>query len=181
MPRVRGTGRMFEHRGVYLADSAVIVGDVTIGEDSSFWPFTCARGDVAPIRLGRGVCVQDFTMLHCKHHVPLEIEDHVVIGHHACVHCSRVGAWSLVGIGARILDEAVIGESCVVAAGAVVTPGMIVPDGKVVAGVPARILRDVTDRDRAYIRDVSLRYVDLAKAHIAGEFTPFLDLADEEV
>lgn len=161
------------HRGVFLADTAVIVGAVEIGEDSSFWPFTCARGDVAPIVVGRNVCVQDFTMLHCQHNVELRIADGVVIGHHAVVHCRSVGPDSLIGIGSRVLDGCEVGQDCVVAAGAVVVPGTIVPDGKVVAGVPARVLRDVTEKDRAYIRDISRRYVDLARSHARGDFAPF--------
>ncbi len=156
--------RMRRVGNVYVSEAAVIIGDVTIGEETNIWPFVCARGDVAPIRVGRGCSIQDFTMLHCKHRVPLEIGDHVLVGHHATVHCSRVGNWTLIGIGARVLDECVVGSDCIVAAGAVVTPGTVVPDGKLVAGVPAKILRDVTDKDKAYIRDVIGRYVELARA-----------------
>ena len=156
----------------YAAENAVLVGDVQIGADTNIWPFVCARGDVAPIRVGRGCSIQDFTMLHCKHKHPLIIEDHVLVGHHAVVHCDRIGSWTLVGIGSRILDQAVIGQGCIVAAGAVVTPKTIVPDSKLVAGVPAKILRDVTPEDRAYIQDVLKRYIELAQAHVAGKFPP---------
>lgn len=162
--------RMRKIKGVYVAESAVVVGDVTIGEDTNLWPFMCARGDVAPIRVGKGCSVQDHVMLHCKHNVPLEIGDHVLIGHHACVHCKSVGDWTLIGIGAKVLDDAVIGKECIVAAGAVVLPGTVVPDRKLVAGVPAKVIRDVSDKDMAYIRDVVTRYVDLAQAHIDGKF-----------
>lgn len=165
--------RMRRVRGIYLAESAVITGDVTVGEDTNIWPFVSARGDVAPIRIGRGCSVQDQVMLHCKHHVALEIGDHVLIGHQACVHCTRVGPWTLIGIGARVLDDAEVGEGCIVAAGAVVTPGTKVPDGKLVAGVPAKVLRDVSEKDRAYIREVVTRYVDLARAHVENQFPPF--------
>lgn len=172
MERRRGA-RMIEFGGVFVSEAAVIAGDVELGEGTNVWPFACARGDVAPVRVGRRVSVQDFAMLHCRHGVPLVIEDEVVIGHHACVHCARVGPGTLVGIGARVLDDAVIGASCVVAAGAVVTPGTVVPDGKVVAGVPARILRDVRASDLEYVRSVAARYVELARAHVRGEFPPF--------
>jgi carbonic anhydrase/acetyltransferase-like protein (isoleucine patch superfamily) len=165
--------RMRYVRGIYLAESAVVTGDVTIGKDSNLWPFVSARGDVAPIRVGEGCSVQDHVMLHCKHNVPLEIGDHVLIGHQACVHCTRVGSWTLIGIGARVLDDAEVGENCIVAAGAVVTPGTKIPDGKLVAGVPAKVLRDVSEKDRAYIREVVTRYVDLARAHVAGKFAPY--------
>jgi len=164
--------RMRLVRGFYLAESAVLMGDVTIGPDTNIWPFVCARGDVAPIRVGSACSVQDHTMLHCKHGVAMDIGDHVLIGHHACVHCTRVGDWTLVGIGSRILDDAQVGSHCIVAAGAVVTPGTIIPDGKLIAGVPAKIIRDVSEKDRAYIHDVVTRYVDLAKDHVAGKFLP---------
>ena len=159
-------------RDFFVSPHAVIVGDVHVGTDSNIWPFVSARGDVAPIHVGARCSVQDHTMLHCKHKVPLIIEDDVLIGHHAVVHCSRIGSFTMVGIGSRILDEAVVGTGCIIAAGAVVPPKMIVPDGKVVAGVPAKILRDVTVGDQAYIKDVLLRYVELAKAHVAGKYPP---------
>ncbi len=109
-------------------------------------------------------------MLHCKHGIPLEIGDYVIIGHHACVHCKCVGDRTLVGIGSRILDNCEIGEDCLVAAGAVVRPGTIIPPGQMLAGVPARIIREVSDEDRAYQRDVSERYIQLAQAHLDGHF-----------
>jgi carbonic anhydrase/acetyltransferase-like protein (isoleucine patch superfamily) len=163
---------MKQVRDFFLSPHAVIVGDVTIGTDTNIWPFVCARGDVAPVKVGARCSVQDHSMLHCKYNIPLVIEDDVLIGHHAVVHCTRVGSFTLVGIGARILDEATVGQGCIVAAGAVVPPKMAVPDGKLVAGVPAKILRDVTDADRAYIKDVLRRYVILAKDHVAGKFPP---------
>ena len=163
---------MKQIRDFFISQHAVVVGDVQIGANSNIWPFVSARGDVAPIRVGARCSVQDHTMLHCKHKVPLIIEDDVLIGHHAVVHCAHVGSFTMVGIGSRILDEAVVGQGCIIAAGAVVPPKMMIPDGKVVAGVPAKIFRDVTDADRAYIKDVLLRYVELAKAHAAGKFPP---------
>ena len=162
--------RMRKVGEVYVSEAAVIIGDVSLGAETSIWPFVCARGDVAPIRVGKGCSIQDFTMLHCKHNVAMELGDHVLVGHHATVHCTRVGEWTLVGIGSRVLDECVVGSDCIIAAGAVLTPGTVVPDGKLVAGVPAKVLRDVTDKDRAYIRDVVTRYVELAKAHVEGKF-----------
>ena len=161
---------MREHRGVWLAASAVAVGDVDFGTDTSLWPFACVRGDVAPIRVGRRVSIQDFAMLHCRAGIPLDIGDEVIVGHHACVHCRRVGAGVLVGIHAAVLDDAEIGAGSIVAAGAVVPPRMIVPPGVVVAGVPARIVREVRPADQEYHRDIVERYVALARQHAAGQF-----------
>ena len=156
----------------YAAASAVIVGDVTIGEDSSVWHGCVLRGDVAPIRIGERTSVQDGTVLHCRLNVPLTVGDDVVIGHRAVVHCARVGSRSLVGIGAVILDEAEIGEDCLVAAGAVVMPGVKVPDGSVILGLPAKVVRPIRDDEKAYIRRVVETYLDLSRRHAAGEFPP---------
>ena len=164
--------RMRRVRDFYVAETAVIMGDVTIGAETNIWPFVCARGDVAAIRIGKGCSIQDFTMLHCKHKVALEIGDHVLVGHHATVHCTRVGDWTLIGIGSRVLDECVVGSECIVAAGSVVVPGTVIPDGKLVAGVPAKVIRDVTEKDKLYIRDVVGRYVELAKGHVEGKYLP---------
>ena len=160
----------------YLAASAVALGDVTIGAGSSVWPFACIRGDVAPIVIGERVSVQDYAMLHCRHGVPLVIGDDVIIGHHATVHCARVGRGVLVGIRSAILDDSQIGDDCIVAAGAVVVPGTVVPPGTVMAGIPAKPLREVSDRDRRYMSAVAARYVALAQAHVDGRFSSLAPL-----
>ena len=158
--------------GAYIAESAVVVGDVTLGEGVTIWHHCVLRGDVAPIRVGAGVNVQDGTVLHCRSGVPLEIADEVAIGHRAVVHCKRVGSGTLVGIGAVILDDSEIGEGCLIAAGAVVPPGSIVPPNSLVKGVPGRVAREVSDTERAYIRRVLDSYQRLGRAHYEGEFPP---------
>lgn len=155
---------------VYIAPTAYVAGDVTFGNHCSVWHQVVIRGDVAPIRLGARVNVQDGTIIHTKTGVPLTIADDVGIGHRAVVHCKSVGSGTLIGIGAIVLDDAEIGADCVIAAGAVVPPGRQIPAGKVVAGVPGRVLRDVTDADRAYVRFVVQGYVTLAQRHARGEF-----------
>ena len=168
----RSAGCMRRIDSVYIAWNAVIVGDVTIGEDTNIWPFVCARGDVAAIRIGRRCSIQDQAMLHCQNRVPLIIGDDVIVGHQACVHCQSVGDRTLIGIGARVLDQCEIGCDCLIAAGAVLRPGTVVPDGSMVAGVPGKIIRPVTDADRQYHGDVISRYIELAKAHCDGRFSP---------
>ncbi len=158
---------------IYAAKTAVIVGDVTLGTDSNVWHHCVIRGDVAPIRLGERVNVQDAAILHCKLGVPLEIALDVAIGHHALVHCARVGSRTLVGSRATILDDCEIGEDCLIAAGAVLAPGTIVPPGSVVMGVPGRVVRELRDAERAYIHRVIHGYVELARRHAAGEFPPY--------
>ena len=112
-------------------------------------------------------------MLHCRHTYPLTIGDYVVIGHQACVHCSEVGDGTMIGIGSRILDNAVIGKNCLIAAGAVVRPGTVVPDGTMMAGVPAKPIREVKPEEIANTRLIAERYIDLSEGHIAGKFPPY--------
>ena len=160
---------------VYVARSAVIVGEVTLGEECNIWHHAVLRGDVAPIRLGARVNVQDGSVLHCNHNVPLDIADHVAIGHLACVHCKRVGPNTLIATRATVLDDAEIGQDCLIGAGAVVPPGTVIPDGSVVLGMPGKVSRPIRDEDREYIRRVVTYYAELAKRHAEGEFRPYGD------
>lgn len=157
-------------RGVYIAPTAYVGGDVTLGDECTIMHHVVIRGDVSAIRIGLRVNVQDGSVVHTKGGTPLDIADDVAIGHLACVHCRRVGPRSLIGIHSCVLDDAEIGADCIVAAAALVPPGMIVPDGKVVAGLPARIVRDVTDDDRRYIRYVVENYRKLGREHAAGRY-----------
>jgi carbonic anhydrase/acetyltransferase-like protein (isoleucine patch superfamily) len=157
-------------RNVYIAPTSYVGGDVTIGDDCTIMHFVCIRGDVSAIRIGRRVNVQDGTIIHTRSGVDLHIADEVGIGHRAVVHCRRVGPRTLIGIGSIILDDAEIGEGCIVAAGALVTPGTIVPDGTLAMGMPARVVRDVTDEDRRYIQFVVDNYLRLGREHAAGKY-----------
>jgi carbonic anhydrase/acetyltransferase-like protein (isoleucine patch superfamily) len=156
----------------YVADTARVVGDVRLGRGVSLWYGVVVRGDVAAITIGDGTNVQDGSVLHCDTDAPMSIGAHVTIGLAAVVHCLEVGDGSLIGIAARVLAGARIGRGCLVAAGAVVPPGLVVPDGKVVMGLPGRIVRDVSEKERAYLAEVPPGYVELAKRHAAGEFRP---------
>ena len=154
---------------IYLARHSVVVGDVRLGADTSVWPFVSIRGDVAAIRIGERCCIQDQAMIHTRTGEDLDIADDVAIGHQACVHCRSVGSHSLVGIGATILDDAVVEEECIVAAGAVVRPGERIPAGSLVAGVPARRVRGISDEERAYIDRIITGYRELARRHVDAE------------
>ncbi|TWT46131.1 2,3,4,5-tetrahydropyridine-2,6-dicarboxylate N-acetyltransferase [Phycisphaerae bacterium RAS1] len=157
-------------RGVYIAPTAYVAGHVTLGDECTVMHQVVIRGDVSRIVIGARVNVQDGTIVHTKTGVDMAIADDVGIGHRAVVHCLRVGPHSLIGIGSIVLDDAVIGRDCIVAAGAVVPPGMQVPDGRVVAGVPARVVRDVRETDREYITFVIENYRRLNREHVAGKF-----------
>lgn len=160
---------------IYMARTAVVVGDVTLGEDSTVWHHVAIRGDVAPIRIGRRVNIQDNAVLHVDWDVPLEIDDDVVIGHAAVLHCRKIGSGTLIGIGAKVLDHCEIGENCVIASGAVVPPDMVVPDGSVVMGMPGKVVREIRDTEKAYIHRVNEAYLKLAKQYAAGEFKSYAE------
>src|SRR5687768_18570319 len=109
--------------GFFAAHNATVVGDVRVGELTSFWFNTVARGDVAPLTIGRRVNVQDGAILHCDTDVPNTIEDDISIGHGAIVHGIHVGHGSLVGMGAILLSRTNVGSECLIGAGAAVPPG----------------------------------------------------------
>jgi carbonic anhydrase/acetyltransferase-like protein (isoleucine patch superfamily) len=146
------------HPDTYLAPTAVVIGDVEVGEGSSIWFNAVIRADTTPVTLGRDVNVQDGCALHADPGFPLVLEDGVSLGHSAIVHGAHVGEGSLIGMGATVLNGARIGSSCLVAGGAVVTPGTEVPDGSLVAGVPAKVRRPLDDDERDSLRTTAANY-----------------------
>jgi len=131
--------------GCYLAENAVVVGDVVMGERCSVWFHAVVRGDVNAIRIGDRVNVQDGALLHCTYErAALSIGNDVSIGHRAIVHGCTVHDKVLIGMGAIVMDHAVIGSGSVIAAGAVVTQGTVVEPGSLMAGVPARRIGPVS-------------------------------------
>jgi carbonic anhydrase/acetyltransferase-like protein (isoleucine patch superfamily) len=150
----------------WQASNAVVCGDVTIGDDCSFWFGVVVRGDVAAIRIGRRVNLQEHVVLHCDSGVDLEIGDEVTVGHGAIIHGRRVGHRTLVAMNAVILGGAVIGDDCIVAAGCVVSPGTQVPDGHVIMGVPGKVVRPVRPEEIESMRHNNRHYVELAGRHV---------------
>ena len=157
-------------RNVYIAPTAYVGGDITIGDDCTIMHHVVIRADIASIRIGARVNIQDGSIVHTPHGTALDIGDDVGIGHRAVIHGRRIGARTLIGIGSILLDDCEVGARCVVAAGALLPPGMIIPDQKVVMGIPARIVRDVTDDDLRMIDHVTKSYLELGPRHAAGEF-----------
>ncbi|QDU71358.1 gamma carbonic anhydrase family protein [Mucisphaera calidilacus] len=151
--------------GVYMADTARVLGDVQVGNDVTFWYGAAVRGDVAPIVIGDRTNVQDNAVIHCDSGIPNIIGSDVVIGHAAMVHGAEVGDGSLIGMQATVLGQARIGKGCLIAAGAVVRPGMEVPDGMVVMGLPGKIVRETTDNEMKYMAWLAKHYVELAQLH----------------
>lgn len=155
---------------VYLAPTAYVGGDVVIGDLSTVMHHVTIRGDIAPIRIGARVNIQDGSVVHTKWGVQLDIADDVGVGHRAIVHCRRVGPRTLVGMGAILLDDCEIGSRCLIAAGAVLPPGTVVPDDSVVMGVPGKIVRRTSEADLAAIDHVVRSYLTVGRLHAAGRF-----------
>ena len=139
-------------RGVYIARGAVVVGDVTIGEQSSVWYNAILRGDINRIVVGHHTNIQDNVVIHLADEFPCLIGDHVTVGHTAIVHACTVENECLIGMGAIILDGAVIGEQCLVGAQALVTQGKQIPPGSLVLGSPARVVRALTPEERGNLK-----------------------------
>ena len=149
----------------FVAANAVVVGRVRIGERSSVWYGSVLRGDDEEISVGEDSNVQDLSMVHADPGFPAVIGDRVTVGHRAIVHGATVEDDVLVGMGAILLNGSRIGTGSVVAAGAVVTPGTDVPEGSLVAGLPAKVIREVRDADKEMVQHGSESYVRKSEVH----------------
>jgi carbonic anhydrase/acetyltransferase-like protein (isoleucine patch superfamily) len=148
------------HKTVFLTEGVRIIGDVEIGEDSSVWYNSVIRGDVNFIRIGKRTNIQDLSMLHVTYNkYPLVVGDNVTVGHSAVLHGTTIGNCVLIGMGARVLDRSNIGDYSLVAAGAVVREGFVVPEGTLVAGVPAKIIRELTNEERTRLEESAANYI----------------------
>jgi carbonic anhydrase/acetyltransferase-like protein (isoleucine patch superfamily) len=151
------------HPSAVLLPTAVISGDVEIGEGASVWFGTVVRGDVNHVRIGARTNLQDLTVVHVTGGThPTVIGDDVTVGHRAVLHGCTIGDRCLVGIGAIVLDGAVVGPDAMVGAGALVPPRMVVPPRTLVMGAPARVKRELTDEEVASLRASAARYVGYA-------------------
>lgn len=153
--------------GVFVAPGAHVIGRVVLGDRASIWFGAVVRGDNDPIRIGAESNVQDGAMIHADPGVPTTIGDGVTIGHHAIVHGASVGDNSLIGMGATVLNRAVIGANSIVGANALVTEGKTFPDGVLIVGAPARVLRALTDAEIAGLRLSAATYVANARRYAA--------------
>jgi carbonic anhydrase/acetyltransferase-like protein (isoleucine patch superfamily) len=152
--------------GVYVAPTAVVIGDVEIGEHSSVWYGAVLRADVGPIRIGCRSNVQDLSCIHMsKDRSESVIGDDVTIGHHVVIHGARIEHGALIGIGAILLDNAVIGAEALVAAGSLVPAEMIVPPRVLVRGQPAKVVRDLSEAEWKQGKLLADRYVGVARDH----------------
>jgi carbonic anhydrase/acetyltransferase-like protein (isoleucine patch superfamily) len=145
--------------GGFKAKNAIVTGDVTIGVDAGIWFGCVVRGDDAPLTIGRRTNVQDLTTIHADPGTPNVIGEEVTIGHRCVLHGARVGDRALIGMGAILLGGCVLGEACLVAAGAVVREGFQVPPGVLVAGVPAKVIRELRPEEIASFSQSAEGYV----------------------
>ena len=161
---------------VYIDDSAVVIGHVRLGDDVSIWPTTVVRGDVESISIGDGTNVQDGSVLHVSHagdysaegH-PLKIGKGVTIGHRAVVHACTVGNYCLVGIGAIIMDDAVLEDYVMLGAGALVPPGKKLVGGYLYVGAPAKQVRPLKDSEKQFLEYSYKHYIHLKDEYLESK------------
>ena len=163
----------------FVAETASVIGDVSIGPGSSLWYGCVARGDINRIRIGRNSNIQDGSVIHVNHDpagdykvtgggMPTEIGDNVTVGHMALIHACTLEDGSFVGMGAIVMDQAVVESQAMVAAGAMVTPGKVVRRGQLWAGRPARYARDIKPEEQEHFAYIAQHYARLAASYIAA-------------
>jgi len=150
-------------QGVYIASTGVVLGDVSLGDNSSVWYNAVLRGDINRIVVGPGSNVQDNAVLHLADEFACVLGEYVTVGHSAVVHACTIGNECLIGMGATILDGAEIGNQCVVGANALVTQGVQIPDGSMVLGSPAKVIRSLSESERSNLRTWAEKYVENAR------------------
>ena len=163
-------------KSAYVDDSAIIAGDVTIGKDSSVWPLVVIRGDVNKITIGARTSIQDGVVIHVTHASqfnpdghPLTIGNDVTIGHKALLHGCNIGDECLIGMGAIVMDDAVIEPQVVLGAGSIVPPGRTIESGFLWVGSPARKIRRLTEEEISYFKYSASNYVSLKNRYLATE------------
>lgn len=156
------------HPSAWVADSAEVIGRIALQAEASVWYRAVLRGDTEWITVGERSNIQDGSVLHTDHGIPMAIGADVTVGHQVMLHGCTVGDGSLIGIGAVVLNGARIGRHCIVGAGALVTEGKEFPDGVLIVGSPAKVARELTPEQIARLKLSAAHYVDNARRHARG-------------
>ena len=154
---------------VFVAPTASVVGDVSIGKGSSVWFGAVVRGDFQPVRIGEYCSIQDNATVHVMGDVPTEIGNYVTIGHNAIVHCRHIGDNCLIGMGSIVLGYSEIGENCIIGAGTLLTQYKKIPSNSLVYGNPARIIRALREDEIEALRESAMNYHIVAKRYMGKE------------
>jgi carbonic anhydrase/acetyltransferase-like protein (isoleucine patch superfamily) len=152
--------------GVFIAQGAVLLGDVTIGDHSSIWCNAVLRADINRIVIGHHSNLQDNVVVHLADEFPCQIGNYVTVGHSAIIHACTIGNETLIGMGATIMDGAVVGEQCIVGAQALIVEGEQIPPGSLVLGSPGRVVRGLTAEERESLPGFAKKYVELAAFYL---------------
>ncbi len=153
------------HKDAFVAETAVLIGEVEVGANSSIWFGAILRGDINHIKIGERTSIQDNCVVHVDSDKPTEIGDDVTIGHGAIIHGCKIGNTALIGMGATILDGAVIGEGAIIAANALVLENRIIPPNTLAAGIPAKEKRKFDDSMREKLKRHASLYVEYSKTY----------------
>lgn len=156
------------HESAWVADNAQVMGDVKLAENSSIWFGVVIRGDTETITIGRGSNIQDNSVLHADHGMPLNIGENVTVGHQVMLHGCTIGDGSLIGIQAVILNGAKIGKNCLVGAGSLVTEGKEFPDGCMILGSPAKAVKQLSPEQIQGLKMSAQHYMDNANRYKNG-------------
>jgi len=149
----------------YIAQGAIVIGAVSLGLNSSIWHNAVLRADINTIEIGEGSNVQDGTVVHLADDYGVRVGKYVTIGHSAMIHACEIGDECLIGMQATILDGAVIGAQSIVGAGALVTKGTQIPEGSLVLGAPAKLVRVLSEKERAGLKGLAEKYVTVSRGH----------------
>jgi carbonic anhydrase/acetyltransferase-like protein (isoleucine patch superfamily) len=155
------------HPSAFIATTAVLIGDVEVGPESSIWFGAVLRGDNGPIRIGARSSIQDNAVVHVSEHGRTVVEDDVTVGHCAVMEDCRIKAHALIGSNAVVLGGATVGEGSLIAAGSVVGEGTVIPDGVVAAGAPAKVKKTIEGEAAKWIEISAREYVRLSRSYLA--------------
>lgn len=158
-------------KSIFIAKSADVVGKVKLGKDSNVWFQAVLRGDFNSITIGEGSNIQDGSVVHVDVNSPTVVGDHVTVGHNCIIHGCEIKDNVIIGMGATVMNDAVVNENCIVGANSLITEGKVIPANSLVMGSPARVIRELTEEEVAYVKGNAQLYVDNKKNYEGKKVT----------